>query len=548
LPLEELAKEWLDLSRNKEVVRGTVVMLGSLCHMQRAGTVGYVEDFVEAARMISLAHGGKVEVLPLPLMYYSGADCPLAIRASAEVNNWAKAVFKDGDWFLTSSFGLASTIVSETAASQKQMDYVTVMKLPASLEANAKKVVFRSESWSLLPAIIKPIPPNLEKEVVCAILTELRGKLALDLCPEPTFERGFRRPKSAKNRVEYVVVGSSNASKTAKGLSLQGISNTVVYSDGWRATSASVISLQAKVKELMATYASNAVVLQLLDNSIFFGKTEEGAMMPVLKGPDGKYHLQGDLELPTKERQFEILNMLKPVLDMLKEQQIIIITPMPRYVANGCCDERGHVSNRFQRGFKEEIVAKLADVKMNIKNFLFINHYRNVTALDPTVDMKSLAEEDIWGEDPIHPKESFYEVLAKSVAVVADLAKRKWPAEEAAEAKPASRQGPGGGHNVMQNKATCTLVSRNYDLSLKRIVSRDFVTLFFISLYRFEGCNMAGSGLLFILMTFSCLNFKKLLRSFRVSFPEIVTVQRIFCPPEEFRPWTANTRLPRDKK
>jgi hypothetical protein len=33
---------------------------------------------------------------------------------------------------------------------------------------------------------------------------------------------------------------------------------------------------------------------------------------------------------------------------------------------------------------------------------------------------------------------------------------------------------------------------------------------FFISFDRFEGRNMAGSGLFFILMTFSCLNFKKL--------------------------------------
>jgi hypothetical protein len=33
---------------------------------------------------------------------------------------------------------------------------------------------------------------------------------------------------------------------------------------------------------------------------------------------------------------------------------------------------------------------------------------------------------------------------------------------------------------------------------------------FYISLDRFEGHNRAGLGLFFILMTFSCLNFKKL--------------------------------------
>jgi hypothetical protein len=46
--------------------------------------------------------------------------------------------------------------------------------------------------------------------------------------------------------------------------------------------------------------------------------------------------------------------------------------------------------------------------------------------------------------------------------------------------------------------------------NLKGIVSRDFGTLFLISLDRFEGRNMAESGLFFILMTFSCLNLKKL--------------------------------------
>jgi hypothetical protein len=44
----------------------------------------------------------------------------------------------------------------------------------------------------------------------------------------------------------------------------------------------------------------------------------------------------------------------------------------------------------------------------------------------------------------------------------------------------------------------------------KGIFSRDFGTLFLISLDRIEGLNRAGSGLFFILMPFSCLNFKKL--------------------------------------
>jgi hypothetical protein len=44
---------------------------------------------------------------------------------------------------------------------------------------------------------------------------------------------------------------------------------------------------------------------------------------------------------------------------------------------------------------------------------------------------------------------------------------------------------------------------------IKGIVSREFGTLFLISLDRFEGRNRAGASLFFILMTFRCLNLKK---------------------------------------
>jgi hypothetical protein len=48
----------------------------------------------------------------------------------------------------------------------------------------------------------------------------------------------------------------------------------------------------------------------------------------------------------------------------------------------------------------------------------------------------------------------------------------------------------------------------HFFIYIKGIVSRDFGTLFLSSLDRFEGRNRAGSGLFFILMPFSCLNFK----------------------------------------
>jgi hypothetical protein len=70
---------------------------------------------------------------------------------------------------------------------------------------------------------------------------------------------------------------------------------------------------------------------------------------------------------------------------------------------------------------------------------------------------------------------------------------------------------------------------------LKGIVSRDFGTLFLISVNRFEGHYRAGSGLFFILMTFSCLNFKKLVLHgkdlLELMFLEFLPIGKFFVPP-----------------
>jgi hypothetical protein len=64
-------------------------------------------------------------------------------------------------------------------------------------------------------------------------------------------------------------------------------------------------------------------------------------------------------------------------------------------------------------------------------------------------------------------------------------------------------------HSMQETRITEKPGSGEHIL-FKGIVSRDFGTLFLISLERFEGRNRAGSGLFFILMTFSFLIFKKL--------------------------------------
>jgi hypothetical protein len=421
--LDELSQEWIDMSRNKEVARGTLVLLASISHMQRVGTAAYCEDFCQAVKTISEAHGGKVEVLPLPVIASAGITCPNTIRTWAEINCWIENVFAGDDWYLADSFRLARSIVTCENKDDCQTDYSTTLRLPMSWKTPDSKISYKSAGWDNLPKKIKPANSAIETSVVSSLLSELRTRLALDLCLEPSFERGFRQPKSAKRKADYMVIGSSNATKTSVALNKIGCSTVCVHSPGWRISQQNVAEMLVKVKETMATTSSDTIVLQAMDNSVYFGRSEDGGLRPAIRGDDGKHHVEGDLEILAKDRQMEVLNMLIPLLDQLKDSTIIFIAPLPRYYLEGCCDERTHVANRFQREYKEIMLQKLADMKNNIKNFMFINRYRNVIVMDPAVDIKMLGEAEVWGVDPVHPMEAMYSSLARSVTVLNEKCK-----------------------------------------------------------------------------------------------------------------------------
>jgi hypothetical protein len=444
--LDELAKEWVDMSRHKEISRGTVLLLGSLSHMRRMGTVGYCEDFVAASKLITDANGGKVLVVPLPVLFTAGSSSPDAIKTAAEVAAWAMHEFGGVDWFMADSYRLAMSFFTTSDHDICQQDHGRRVTLP-SIDANTglpseRKLVCWTGGWSNLKKTVRPQTSADEQAIVTSLLEELRSRLALDVCVTPNFDRAFRQPKSEKKYADYIILGSSNALRMSDSLNKMGFSTACVHSKGWRANPTSVTSFVAQTKAILSTTTSDVVVIHALDNSIFLGKTDDGGLLPAQRGPDGCYHIVGDLEVASKERQFEIYNLLKPLLDLVRDKRVVFVAPMPRYTVNSCCDEREHISNRFQRDFKSTLTAKLADLKGNLKSFLFMNGYKNTVVLDPAVDLRDKRDEDIWGDDPVHPREEFYLVLARSVTILEAGGKNKRRAEDNDD-PPAKAQRPG---------------------------------------------------------------------------------------------------------
>jgi hypothetical protein len=66
-----------------------------------------------------------------------------------------------------------------------------------------------------------------------------------------------------------------------------------------------------------------------MDNSVLFGRTDDGGLRPPKRGEDGGFHLAGALEVTGKDHQMEVLNLLLPVLEQLRDLKVVFIAPMP---------------------------------------------------------------------------------------------------------------------------------------------------------------------------------------------------------------------------
>jgi hypothetical protein len=76
------------------------------------------------------------------------------------------------------------------------------------------------------------------------------------------------------------------------------------------------------------------VILKLLDNILFFARTEQGSFIPCRKElTGGRYHVDGDLVLATANEADRHLDLFCPILDACSDHLILILSPLARYLS-----------------------------------------------------------------------------------------------------------------------------------------------------------------------------------------------------------------------
>jgi hypothetical protein len=93
-----------------------------------------------------------------------------------------------------------------------------------------------------------------------------------------------------------------------------------------------------------------------LSNMAFMGSDMEGIPTPAVRAGDGRYHIMGALTTAPPTALKKALELCNPLAQTVKENKVVLVCPIPRYVKTKCCDDTSHITNFAGGDYEEELM------------------------------------------------------------------------------------------------------------------------------------------------------------------------------------------------
>jgi hypothetical protein len=168
------------------------------------------------------------------------------------------------------------------------------------------------------------------------------------------------------------------------------------------------------------------VLIQLLDNSVFECLTEQGDKILPKRGDDGKFHAPGTLKVIGKDSLRDLFMKMQPIFKIVKNFNVVLLSPLPRYLWHRCCGDPTHIANSEHANFASDMGKGLKDLTTNLRNMIFMRKLRGVTVMN-TVEALGIVPDEhgnvmdierviaLWGGDPVHPSPAAYRLLSGKI-------------------------------------------------------------------------------------------------------------------------------------
>jgi hypothetical protein len=263
---------------------------------------------------------------------------------------------------------------------------------------------------------------------VLSIIEEIRGKMAINLGPAPTFARVVDIPAAAEQEgsKRYLVVGGNHAKNLAEAMRRKGDTVDAVVISNWRATSKGVDFLVEEMNLAISHKRPTVIILQILDENTFLTLFEDGSQQPAWQDKEGKLHVEGRLVVAKEEVLTVLLKLLEPVWKATEGFHTVLMIPLLRYPTGSCCRDNSHMTNRMEPDFVSSLNKGLEEARILFKRYMSSTGCSTIQILDPNVDIKQLDTRHAWGSDPVYPLPLAYDKMAGGVKVVeAKIGKRR---------------------------------------------------------------------------------------------------------------------------
>jgi hypothetical protein len=100
----------------------------------------------------------------------------------------------------------------------------------------------------------------------------------------------------------------------------------------------------------------DVVIIDPISN-ITFCSTDHNSNPADPKKIDGRWHIEGELNVRSKTYIKTCLASLKFILDEIAENKCLM--PVPRYLTDKCCKTEGHITNYSEINFDVELQLDL---------------------------------------------------------------------------------------------------------------------------------------------------------------------------------------------
>jgi len=164
------------------------------------------------------------------------------------------------------------------------------------------------------------------------------------------------------------------------------------------------------------------IVLQLLDNSLYFVEGESGEFYLPRKDPGGsKYHVDGALHLASSSQVLKAVRKLLPLLHVLKKNKKLIFAPQARYLFTPCCGDSSHCTNMSEEDYRRRMLERISVIRREVKDICYderITKYRvaNPCGMLGYYDFNRSEEASAnRGQDPVHLAPAGYDKLAQGI-------------------------------------------------------------------------------------------------------------------------------------